>query len=169
LVPAYRYVLRKTFIGLRVYFAVVALLGLILLATVAGEDVAMRTVGWTMLVVAPVAAALYPRFVISRCLRQQAAPHNEPAVIELTDRELRYTSRLHSNELSWGAVLHVVELPEMWLAMIAPKQFIAVPSLGMDDRDRAEFAAFVRAGIHATDQNVGVPGPIRPVRPDQGQ
>jgi hypothetical protein len=66
----------------------------------------------------------------------------QPSRFELTDDYVRQTSALHTSQWAWEAIIRFEEIPGQLLLFFTKRQFISVPTTGLDDGQLSELRRF---------------------------
>lgn len=132
-----RFILRPQMKLIRVLGAVLAVLGLALVALDPAEP--MSYVGVVLGLVFVFAIA---PITVAKSMRMQSKVIKDGFHMSLDDEWVTVTYPLVESRFRWAGLDRVTETPEVWYLMFGKMQAVTIPKSPMTDGQRAEFAAF---------------------------
>jgi hypothetical protein len=136
---AFRYVLRDLYRKVRILGAILAVLGVAVLAL--GTDA--WPVGVGLLVVGALNVVYVPRKSIQTSIRALPLVLRQPQRIEIGDPGVRILSPLMSTEYAWAAFENTREIPGQLLLMLGKRQVLPVPITTVPPQQLAELREFL--------------------------
>jgi hypothetical protein len=140
---AFRYVLRRAMVRIRILGVLLTLVVLGVIALDASTGKPFEALAVPLLVLGVGLALVLP--LRSRQVSLRAVPEafRQPSRIELSEQSVRISSPLFHTEYAWGAFVRTVELPGQVLLMLSPRQFVSVPTDRLDPAQRQELHQFL--------------------------
>ncbi|GIH13645.1 YcxB family protein [Rugosimonospora africana] len=136
---AFRYVLRDAYRKVRILGAILAVLGVVLLAL--GTDAWPFGVG--LLVIGVLYVIYIPRKSVRTSIRALPLVMRQPQRIEIGDPGVRILSPLMSTEYAWAAFEKTQEIPGQLLLMLGKRQVLPVPITTVPPEQLAELRDFL--------------------------